>query len=187
MSFWKRNLTIEKDTSSLQLGDVQNTNSIPGEIKYWAALTIPSGWLLCDGSEVSRSTYATLFSVIGTTYGVGDGMSTFNLPDASGRTLIGDGNGTGTSRTIGDKGGEETHTMTVQELTTHNHFVNLGGPATTSSGTNNFLGNITGVNIIFDGEAGGNMMASDSVMNSGGGNPYNIMQPYLALQIIIKT
>lgn len=87
----------------------------------------PSGWLLEDGSAVSRVTYSSLFSVIGTTYGPGDGSTTFNLPDSRGRTVIGVGTGTytgATTRTLGANGGEETHVLASTEMPTHSHGVN---------------------------------------------------------------
>lgn len=62
---------------------LENTSSqsfLTGEVKMWPSNTIPNGFLLCDGSAISRTTYATLFAVVGTTYGVGDGSTTFNLP-----------------------------------------------------------------------------------------------------------
>jgi microcystin-dependent protein len=66
-----------------------------GTIKEFAGATAPSGWLVCDGSAVSRTTFANLFSVIGTVYGVGDGSTTFNLPDFQGRSPKGVGTSSG--------------------------------------------------------------------------------------------
>lgn len=72
-------------------GTISNTAGIVGEIRQYAGPddTVPAGWLLAYGQAVSRSTYATLFSVIGTTYGAGDLSTTFNLPDLRGRMMIG--------------------------------------------------------------------------------------------------
>lgn len=78
-----------------------------GMLQPFVGGSVPSGWLLCDGSEVDRTTYAELFSAVGTTFGPGDGSTTFNLPDMRGRTLVGaDG---ATFGAIGDQGGAETH------------------------------------------------------------------------------
>ena len=66
-----------------------------GTISYFPDASIPSGWLSANGQAVSRTTYAALFAKIGTTYGVGNGTTTFNLPDGRGRALIGAGQGTG--------------------------------------------------------------------------------------------
>ena len=81
-----------------------------GMIQMFAGSTAPSGWLMCQGQAISRTTYADLFSVIGTTYGTGDGSTTFNLPDFRGRVGVGVGNGTATghtSHTLGQKAGNE--------------------------------------------------------------------------------
>ncbi len=92
---------------------------LPGVITMYGAATAPSGWLLCDGTAVNRVTYAGLFAIIGTTYGVGDGSTTFDLPDIRGRFPIGAGQGAGlTNRVLAATGGAETtdvehaHTMT---------------------------------------------------------------------------
>jgi microcystin-dependent protein len=94
-----------------------------GTVIDWAGSgTAPSGWLTCDGSAVSRTTYAALLTAIGTTYGTGDGSTTFNLPDARGRTAIGVGQGAGlANRVLAAKGGEETHILSVGELAAHAH------------------------------------------------------------------
>ena len=70
----------------------------PGSVVAYISTSAPGGWLLCDGSNVSRTTYATLFSVIGTTFGVGDGSTTFTLPDMRGRVPVGSGSGAGAAR-----------------------------------------------------------------------------------------
>jgi microcystin-dependent protein len=80
---------------------------LPGEMKAWPTGSAPTGWLLCDGSAVNRSTYAALFAVIGTTFGIGDGSVTFNLPDAQGRALVGKGTNTDCDA-IGDNEGVST-------------------------------------------------------------------------------
>lgn len=93
-----------------------------GTVLPYAGSSAPSGWLLCDGSAVSRTTYARLFAVIGTTFGAGDGSTTFNLPDTRGRSVLGAGSGTGlTSRALGATGGAETHTLTEDEMPSHTH------------------------------------------------------------------
>ena len=98
---------------------------VTGEIQMYAGSTAPSGWLVCDGSAVSRSTYPGLFDVIGTTYGSGDGSTTFNVPDLSGRVAI------GTSRThaLGSSGGEEGHALLSTEIPSHSHTVAQHGHA----------------------------------------------------------
>lgn len=94
-----------------------------GSLTAFAGATAPTGWLVCDGSAVSRTTYADLFAVIGTTYGTGDGSNTFNLPNLGGRNIVGKGSTTATD-TLGETGGEETHTLTTSEMPSHTHNVN---------------------------------------------------------------
>lgn len=100
-----------------------------GIISLFAGPSAPRGYLVCDGSAVSRDTYSALFSVIGTTYGAGDGSTTFNLPDLSGRVAI----GASTSHAMGTTGGEETHVLTSGELAAHSHEVPQHGHADTIS------------------------------------------------------
>lgn len=103
----------------------------PGTICAFGYAGTIAGWLDCDGSAVSRTTYATLFGLIGTTWGAGDTTSTFNVPDFRGRALIGDGTGSGlTARVIGQSSGTETHTMTASELVAHTHTGTTAGHST---------------------------------------------------------
>ena len=85
----------------------------------FAGTTAPQGCLFCDGSAVSRTTYAALFEVIGTTYGEGDGSTTFNIPDLSGRVVIGVSN----THALGTTGGSETVTLTADQMPAHTHVV----------------------------------------------------------------
>jgi microcystin-dependent protein len=91
-----------------------------GAINAYAGSIAPTGWLLCDGAAVSRATYADLFALIGTTYGVGDGTTTFNLPDMKGRVIVGKA-ATGTFAALNNKGGAETHTLVTGEMPSHAH------------------------------------------------------------------
>lgn len=101
---------------------------ITGEFRMGGWSAAPAGWLACDGSAVSRTTYAALFAAIGTQYGAGDGVNTFNLPDFRGRGPIGSGTGAGlTARTVGQTGGEENHVLSVAELAAHAHPVSDPG------------------------------------------------------------
>lgn len=113
--------------------------------------TAPSGWLLCDGAIVSRTTYSALFTAIGTVYGSGDGSTTFNLPDTRGRVPMGSGTGLGlnasgtgvtsgtamTARALGAWFGEETHLLTATELAAHTHANTVGSSA---GGSNSITG-----------------------------------------------
>ena len=130
-----------------------------GFVGVWPTANIPDGWLLADGSAVSRTTYAELFAVYGTTYGAGDGSTTFNLPDYSGYVLAGvDADGsTLTGATLGADLGSETHTLTEAELPAHTHsdgtlaaaldgahthesvYVGSSGTASIDTGSNNHI------------------------------------------------
>ena len=111
----------------------------PGMIAPFAGSTAPSGWLIADGSAVSRTTYATLFSSIGVTYGAGNGSTTFNLPDLRGRAIVGAGAGPGlTNRTAGAAFGNESSSIAQANLPnvtltgstntagSHNHSASTG-------------------------------------------------------------
>ena len=96
-----------------------------GAIFQWPAATAPGGYLICDGSAVSRSTYSALFSIIATAFGAGDGTTTFNLPNFQGRVPLGVGQASGpagaTNHALASMGGEELHTMTIAEIAVHTH------------------------------------------------------------------
>ena len=86
-----------------------------GAINMWGTTTAPTGWLICDGTAVSRTTYATLFAVISTTYGVGDNSTTFNLPNLKGKVAVGRDSADASFDTMGELGGAKTHTLTSAE------------------------------------------------------------------------
>ncbi len=92
----------------------------PGSILPYASSTPPTGWLLADGSAVSRTTYANLYSVVGTTYGVGDGSTTFNLPNMTGRTVLMASSTNGISTTLGTTGGATTTTIAQTNIPNYN-------------------------------------------------------------------
>ena len=102
-----------------------------GIIMPFAGTVAPQGYLLCDGSAVDRTTYATLFGVIGTTFGAGDGSTTFNLPDLGGRVPL----GVSSTHLLGSTGGSETVTLTESELPAHVHEVPQHGHEDTIGAT----------------------------------------------------
>jgi microcystin-dependent protein len=112
------------------LQDVLNLLVPAGKLDEFAGTTAPTGWLVADGSAYSRATYSRLFSAIGTTWGAGDGSTTFNVPNLQRRTTVGaGGTGTGTlANTVGATGGEETHALTTAELAAHNHSITVNDP-----------------------------------------------------------
>ena len=94
----------------------------PGDAKFTHAATLEPGWIEKDGRALNRITYAALFAAIGTAYGIGDGATTFNIPDDRGRMIIGSGNAPGRSnRQRGQTGGEESVTLTTAHIPEHEH------------------------------------------------------------------
>jgi len=164
------NLRFEQVEALLGGGGVKGLGST-GDLVQIAGASVPTGWLLCDGSAVSRTIYAALFAAIGTTYGAGDGVSTFNLPDLRGRVPIGAGTGSGLSaRTRGQQIGTETHPLTEAELPAHTHTVPAVSLGAASGGVT-VPGSLT--------QAG----ATDS---TGSGAAHNNMQPSRVVNWIIK-
>jgi microcystin-dependent protein len=138
-----------------------------GSVIPFAGSSAPTNWLLCDGRStgISRTTYANLFAVIGTTYGAGDGSTTFNLPDLRGRVAAGadDMGGTDAGRlsvanTLGTATGAETVTIASANLPTHQHTINHDHAAfNATSGTQsaNHTHNVTDSNVyLFTGNVG---------------------------------
>lgn len=117
--------------NQLYLPPVGDTFPVGAVVDYSGA-TAPHNWLICDGSAVSRTTYSALFSVIGTTYGTGDGSTTFNLPNFTGKVGVGYASGDTDFGTLGKTGGEKTHYLTGQELT-HTHRLWVDSVASGSS------------------------------------------------------
>jgi microcystin-dependent protein len=118
-------ITVSKLGSDV-LAMIQASYLPPGTVVATASPNVPTGYLLCDGAQVSRTVFATLFAYIGGYYGAGDGSTTFNLPDMRGRSPIGAGQGGSlglSNRWLGETGGEENHVLTVNEMPYHNHDI----------------------------------------------------------------
>ena len=154
-----------------------------------AAADIPSGYLLCDGTAVSRRTYAALFTAIGIIHGNGNGYSTFNVPDMRGKSAIGT-NDSGltagedegfTTRAEGDTGGAETHTLVKAELPPHSHGSYSTPPPASTPPPTGGKGQQR--------SAGNPRAAPYRTVTSRAANPraHNNMQPFVTMNFIIKT
>ena len=186
------------DTDGVVVNDGGTMKSVPasdfkeyimptGALMPYAGTSAPTGFLLCYGQAISRSTYADLFSAISTTYGTGDGSSTFNLPDLRGRVVAGQDDMGGSSAdrltdqtgglngdTLGDTGGSETHTLSTAQLPAHTHTVaaqqQVGGDSTNRGGS---------------GQLGA--AATITTSSTGRGSAHNNVQPTIILNYIIRT
>ena len=163
---------------------------LAGFIQMYGAASAPTGWLLCNGAAVSRSTYATLFALIGTTYGAGDGSSTFNVPDMRDKFPVGSGSTYALNATGGSADStlpSHTHTATV---TDSGHFHLEGSTVQYGVTTSTARGNRSG-----DTESSGKSFNTESattgitVANSTeGSSPTNTnLPPYRGINFIIKT
>ena len=158
-------------------GGVSGDTLPVGSIVAYSSTTIPTNWLLCDGRAISRTEYSLLFSIIGTTYGVGDGSTTFNLPNLKGRVPVGVDSSQTEFDTLGETGGEKTHTLTVDEMPSHQHDLTIDS----SEGSYHASG--------VDWMTGSAMRhyAGDMIASTGGDQPHNNLQPYQTTNYIIKA
>jgi microcystin-dependent protein len=119
--------------SSLQGISLATGGGAPGIISQFAGATAPPGYLLCDGTAVSRTTYSSLFTTIGTAYGAGNGTTTFNLPNLQNRIPVGKGPDSEFD-TLGETGGEKAVTLTASQIPAHSHPNSLSSNTVASSG-----------------------------------------------------
>lgn len=171
-------MSVDSGKTWFSIYDASSSGAIPsGTVVWWTKNTTPSGWLLADGSAINRITYANLFSAIGTAYGVGDGSTTFNIPDLRGRVIKGVNdantgiNGTYTTRSVGTSGGVEGHSLVVAEIYTHNHNFNYGSvdPDCVNAATRVFCTNAGGTTGV-----------------TGSSDPHNTIHPVRVLRPLIK-
>ncbi len=158
---WDAKSEFDGEFSSLT--GVPNSVIMPaGVINIFAGSTAPDGYLICDGSEVSRTEYADLFAVIGTTYGEGDGSTTFNLPDLQSRIPVGI-SAEPEFDELGKTGGAKEHVLTVNEMPAHSHAGSTG-----SAGNHTHLGttNTTGAHT-YSGTTGSSGYSGSSTIQQG--------------------
>jgi microcystin-dependent protein len=157
-----------------------------GEVELVAFNFAPRGWALCQGQILSISQNTALFSLLGIQYG-GDGRTTFALPDLRGRRIIGQGQGPGLENyNIGDSGGEENVTLTVQQIPQHSHGANASfAPGTAMTPANNFWSS-QNATALYSTSLSAVNMAPGLIGMAGGGQPHDNMQPYLVMNYIIS-
>lgn len=163
-----------------------NAGSQPfvGEIMCGGWNFCPSGWMECNGALIPISEFETLFNLIGTTYG-GDGEQTFAIPDLQGRTIIGQGQGSGlTNRVIGETGGFESITLTSQQMPSHNHSMNIHGGSEKSASPTNRIPAVQASNNAYSTTAPNAVMTTTSSI--GNGQPHENRQPYLVNKCCIS-
>lgn len=177
-------VSITTDATTITIDTSSSSSIPPGTVIDFAGSSIPTGWLLCDGSFYGTTTYPALFAVIGTTYGAAS--FSFAVPDCRGRASIGVGQGSGLSnRTLAQTGGVETVTLDTTQIPSHNHsvLVDSASPSTTSP-SGNF---ISGANIYRSSLSSSANLAATTIQNTGGGLSHENMMPFIVFNKIIKT
>lgn len=149
-----------------------------GEIRKVAFTFAPVGWALCNGQILSISNNETLYALIGTTYG-GDGVNTFALPNLQGRAPVGPASG----MPIGSFGGEDEHTLTVNEMPGHTHLAQASSSAATVRAATGSVWSATAQPGYGTGSPVG--MASQAIAQAGGGQPHENRPPFQVVNYII--
>src|SRR5207237_3760758 len=151
------------------------------EIRIFSFGFAPKGWALCNGQLLPINRNRALFSLLGTTYG-GNGQTNFALPNLQGRAPIHVGSG----HTLGEKAGEQAHTLSIAEIPTHVHTLN--GSTTTASTVSPDVNTVLSVatpQFTYGGPAGLVAMAPNSIGNTGGSQAHQNMQPFLVVNFSI--
>lgn len=155
-----------------------------GEIMWVPYNFAPTGWASCDGQLLSIASNTALFSLLGTRFG-GDGITTFALPDMRGRVPVQAGQGPGLSEyTLGQSGGETTHTLTLAEMPVHNHMVQVSNQTATFTDPTNHVLAAAPTGHLYSTSSDGTL-ATGALTTVGGGQPHNNMMPYTTLRCII--
>ena len=164
---------IKQDIRGAVFGD-----TLPiGAIMPFGSDTIPENWLLCNGQAVSRETYSSLFNTIGTTYGSGDGFTTFNLPNLKGKVPVGKDSNDTDFDTLGETGGEKNVLLGIEHIPSHTHLARVAAVGTPSGYGDGYIG-LT------------NSYTQDpnyATASAGGGQAHNNLQPYIVQNYIIKA
>ena len=156
----------------------------------WSSASVPSGFLECNGQAVSRTTYAALFAIISTTYGTGDGSSTFNVPNLSDNIPVGKSNnkalastgGANTVTSTGNVGGSTANaTLSTAQLASHSHPGGAGGSVPVGGFASTAAQNAS------TGNAGSGDGHAHNMSANFSGDATSVLQPYLTVIYIIKT
>jgi microcystin-dependent protein len=153
------------------------------EIRVFSFNFAPKGWALCNGQLLPINQNQAIFSLLGTTYG-GDGRVNFGLPNLQGRTAMHQGSG----HTLGERGGEEAHTVIMSEMPAHIHPAQSDAKAgnnSTANPNNAYPANTGGTKLYSSGSSNMVAMFPQMVSNMGGSQPHENRQPFLALNFCI--
>jgi microcystin-dependent protein len=167
----------ESEKSSIRIGTISfySINKIAVKDE-----DLPLGWVTCDGRTLLRKDFEELYKILGDLYGSGDGQSTFNIPDLRGRVIVGSGQGTGLNfYNPGDKGGEENHTLSINEMPYHQHSYSFSAVPLTGFKVNPDANGR--YDILFT-----QWRSGDTTSFTGGNSPHNNLQPYISIHPIIR-
>lgn len=154
--------------------DISGLDGFPiGGIAAYGGTAIPDGWLLCDGSTVSRELYSDLFKAVGTVFGSGDGSTTFNVPDYRDKFVL----GAGGDVDLAETGGEKEHILNLSEIPKHRHQCSGAGNTALKNGAYTLMSDVNGQN----------PRPSFYTGWEGGGQAHNNMPPYVGTYYIIKA
>ena len=197
--------------------DLTGIEGIPtATIVPWSSASVPTGFLECNGQAVSRSTYADLFAIVATTYGSGDGSSTFNVPDLQDNVAMGKSGtkalaSTGGANTVASSGNVGTNinvtgtvggttanaSLSTSQLASHSHSTNFPGPNFAEPGStgvgrrvgssSNFSSNSTGSGTGHSHNMSATFSGSGTAASTYSGGSTSVVQPYLTIIYIIKT
>jgi microcystin-dependent protein len=163
--------------SLLSFLPVQADSPTIGEIKIWpSASNVPPGWVVLNGQGLSKTTYSALYSIVGVTYG--DGGANFLVPNLQGRTIVAQAGAIPMFDTVGETGGETSHTLTIAEMPSHRHAIYRSSTRFIPSGTVNGWPGSTN---------GGETNIGENTQYTGSGTAFNVTQPYMVMTYIIYT
>jgi microcystin-dependent protein len=174
-----RQLQLQLAAQQAQMQTLLQVSDPVGRMAPFAGSSAPAGWLICNGAAISRTQYPKLFAAIGISYGAGNGSTTFALPNARGRVLVGRDAGQTEFNTLGESGGAKTHTLTLAEMPAHSHSIQrpqwfgadvLTGGSTYSGFPNTRPG-----------------QATTTTTTRGADGAHNNLQPYLVTEYIIRA